>query len=108
MAVFVVFCRNWKTNYRVNPIITKVGLISINFIWSSINFSKPGMKNFKAGRKFEKNSKLQDGMQGTVANGTVAAGSSKEHSAFCYGIAKISNFTRIAKLGIFARLAKFR
>ena len=66
------------------------------------------MKNFKAGRKLKKNSKLQDGMQGTVANGTVAAGSSREHSAFCYGIAKISNFARIAKLGIFARLAKFR
>ena len=55
-------------------------------------------------------------MQGTVANGTVAAGSSREHSAFRYGIAKISNFARIAKLrifaglaklGIFARLAKF-
>ena len=44
--------------------------------------------------------------QETVANGTVAAGS--EHSAFRYGIAKISNFARIAKLGIFARLAKFR
>ena len=50
-------------NYRVNPIITKVGLISINFIWSYINFSKPGMKNFKAGRKLKKNSKLQYGMQ---------------------------------------------
>ena len=45
-------------------------------------------------------------MQGTVANGTVAAGSSRE--PFRYGIAKISNFARIAKLGIFARLAKFR
>ena len=45
-------------------------------------------------------------MQGTVANGTVAVGSSREHSAFRYGIAKISNFARIAKLGIFARLAK--
>ena len=42
-----------------------------------------------------------------MANGTVAAGS-REHSAFRYGIAKISNFDRIAKLGIFARLAKFR
>ena len=40
-----------------------------------------------------------------MANGTVAAGS--EHSAFRYGIAKNSNFARIAKLGIFARLAKF-
>ena len=39
-----------------------------------------------------------------MANGTVAAGS--EHSAFRYGIAKNSNFARIAKLGIFARLAK--
>ena len=65
------------------------------------------MKNFKVGRKLKKNSKLQAGMQGTVANGTVVAGSSKEHSAFRYGIAKISNFARIAKLGIFARLAKF-
>ena len=65
------------------------------------------MKNFKVGRKLKKNSKLQAGMQGTVANGTVAAGSSKEHSAFRYGIAKISNFARIPKLGIFARLAKF-
>ena len=65
------------------------------------------MKNFKVGRKLKKNSKLQDGMQGTVANGTVAAGSSKEHSAFRYGISKISNFARIAKLGIFDRLAKF-
>ena len=46
-------------------------------------------------------------MPGTVANGTVAVGSSREHSAFRYGIAKISNFARIAKLGIFARLAKF-
>ena len=44
--------------------------------------------------------------QETVANGTVAAGS--EHSAFRYGIAKNSNLARIAKLGIFARLAKFR
>ena len=43
--------------------------------------------------------------QETVANGTVATGS--EHSAFRYGIAKNSNFARIAKLGIFARLAKF-
>ena len=42
-----------------------------------------------------------------MANGTVAAGS-REHSAFRYGIKKISNFARIAKLGIFARLAKFR
>ena len=66
------------------------------------------MKNFKAGRKLKKNSKLQDGMQGTVANGTVPAGSSKKHSAFRYGIAKNSNFSRIAKLGIFAKLAKFR
>ena len=64
------------------------------------------MKNFKVGRKLKKNRKLQDGMQGTVANGTVAAGSSREHSAFRYGIAKISDFARIAKLGIFARLAK--
>ena len=47
-------------------------------------------------------------MQGTVANGTVAIGSSRDHSAFRYGIAKISNFARIAKLGIFARLAKFQ
>ena len=39
-------------------------------------------------------------------NGTVVAGS--EHSAFRYGIAKNSNFARIAKLGIFARLTKFR
>ena len=45
-------------------------------------------------------------MQDAVANGTVAAGS--EHSAFRYGLAKISNFSRIAKLGIFARLANFR
>ena len=41
-----------------------------------------------------------------MANGIVAAGS-REHSAFRYGIAKISNLARIAKLGIFARLAKF-
>ena len=74
----------------MNPIITKVGLMSINFIWSYINFSKPGMKNFKEGRKLKKNRKLQDGMQETVANGTVATGSSREHSAFRYGIAKIS------------------
>ena len=40
-----------------------------------------------------------------MANGTVAAGS--EHNAFRYGIAKNSNFARIVKLGIFARLAKF-
>ena len=66
------------------------------------------MKNFKAGRKLKKDSKLQDGMQGIVANGTVAAGSSREHSAFHYGIEKISNFARIAKLGTFVRLAKFR
>ena len=69
----------WKLDYRVNPIITKFGLISVNFIWSYINFSKPGMMNFKAGRKWEKNSKLPDEgcrMQGIVANGTVAAGSS--------------------------------
>ena len=64
------------------------------------------MKNFKVGRKLKKYSKLQDGRHGTVANGTVAAGS--EHNAFRYGIAKISNFARITKLGIFARLAKFR
>ena len=42
-----------------------------------------------------------------MANGTVVAGSSREHNAFHYGIAKISNLARIAKLGIFARLAKF-
>ena len=66
------------------------------------------MKNFKAGRKLKKNSKLQDAMQGTVANGIVAARSSREHSAFRYGIAKISSFARIAKLGNLARLAKFR
>ena len=54
------------------------------------------MKKSEAGSK----------MQGTVANGTVAAGSSRE--SFRYGIAKISNFARITKFGIFARLAKFR
>ena len=59
-------------------------------------------------QSMKKNSKLQDEMQGTVTNGTVAVGSNREHSAFRYGIAKISNFARIAKLGIFARLAKFR
>ena len=91
-------------NYRVNPIITKVGLISINFIWSHINFSKPGMKNFKAGRKLKKNSKLQDGMHGTVANGTVAAGSSR---AQCISLWHSENFAILAKLRIFARLAKF-
>ena len=42
-----------------------------------------------------------------MAKGTVAVGSSREHNAFRYGIAKISNFARIAKLGIFAKLAKF-
>ena len=57
-------------NYRVNPIITKVGLISINFIWSHINFSKPGMKNLKVGRKLKKNSKQQvAGCSGAAAAG---------------------------------------
>ena len=66
------------------------------------------MKNFKAGRKLNKNSKLHDGMQGTVANGTVAAGSIREHSAFRYGIAKILQLAKFLLCEIFASLAKFR
>ena len=42
----------------------KVGLISINFIWFSTNFSKPGMKNIKAIR----NGIVTAGSNGTVAN----------------------------------------
>ena len=57
-------------------------------------------------RKEEKKSEAGSKMQGTVANGTVATGSSRE--PFRYAIEKISNFARIAQLGIFARLAKFR
>ena len=42
-------------------------------------------------------------MQDTGSNGTVA----QDPSAFRYGIAKISNFTRIAKLGNFAISCEF-
>ena len=42
-------------------------------------------------------------MQDTGSNGTVAAGS----SAFRYGIAKISNFARIAKISNFAISCEF-
>ena len=47
-------------------------------------------------------------MQDAGSNGTVVAGSSRENSAIRYGIAKISNFARIAKLGIFAISCEFR
>ena len=47
-------------------------------------------------------------MQDAGSNGTVAVGSSRQNSAFRYGIAKISNFSRIAKLGIFAISYEFR
>ena len=42
-------------------------------------------------------------MQDTGSNGIVAAGS----SAFRYGIAKISNFARIAKISISLSLVNF-
>ena len=72
------------------------------------NSSQTQHHRLEAKRKEEKkieNSKLQDGMQGTVANGTVAAGSSR---AQCISLWHSENFAILAKLGNFARLAKFR
>ena len=96
----------------------QVGLISINFIWSHINFSKPGMKNFKAGRKLKKNSKQKvagcSGAADAGCSGAAAAGcrnSEFRYALFFAIIAKVTvhsenqNF-RYAQ--IFAKLAKFR
>ena len=66
----------------------KVGLISINFIWFSINFSKPGMKNIKARR----NGIVAAGSNGTVMN------SAEAKFRYAGNFAIIAKFRYVAKI----------